>query len=337
MKRTAWARWRRPVLILLGAGAVVYLAYQVGLGAVWDSIHTLGWRLLIVIVVPHSIAAILDTIGWGLLLESRVPALVLTRARLAGETVNLTTPTASVGGEPLKAYLLRPHVPMSEGLASVVADKTAVVVSQVGFLACGLALALHLLPAGHPLMISMSALLAIEIVAVGGFLLVQTRGVFGGGGRTLGRLGVGPAVKYQEGLNALDLWLRRFYRERRARLLGASLLHGAAWAIGGLEIYLVLTLLGTPTSMVAALVIEAFGAAIKFASFMIPGSLGALEGGFVAIFTAFGQSAATGLSYALIRRVREAVWSGATLLWLASLRARTDLMEPDSRTSDNVS
>jgi len=55
---------------------------------------------------------------------------------------------------------------------------------------------------------------------------------------------------------------------------------------------------------------------------MIPASLGALEGGYVAIFAAMGLSGALGLSYTLIRRLREATWAALGLLWMACLRAR---------------
>jgi len=325
------ARSVRPVLILAGLGVVAYLFYQVGPRAVWGSVQTLGWRLPIVLLFPTAAAVVLDTLGWRVLLPNHhIPLGVLLRARLAGEAVNLTTPTASVGGEPLKAYLLRPYVPITESLASVVVDKTTVVAGQTLLLGIGLFLAASVLPLGSPLMLAMAGLLVVEIVAVSGFVLVQTLGVFGGGGRALGRMGMGPAARYQEGLNALDHELRRFYRERRGCLLGSVLLHGIGWATGGFEIYLVLAFLGLAPSVVMALVIEAFGAAIKFASFMIPASLGALEGGHVAIFGALGLGGAMGLSYTLIRRLREAVWIALGLLWLASLRARPSLGEAEA-------
>ncbi len=322
------ARSVRPVLVVAGFGVVAYLLYQVGPRAVWDSLRTLGWRLLIVLFFPSVAAVVLDTLGWRVLLrDHHIPLHVLARARLAGEAVNLTTPTASVGGEPLKAYLLRPYVPLAEGLASVVVDKTTVVVGQAVLLLVGLVLAASVLPLRSPLMLAMGGLFVVEIVAVGGFILVQTLGVFGGGGRVLGRMGMGPAERYQEGLNALDRWLGRFYRERRGRLLGAALLHGAAWATGGLEIYLVLVFVGVDPSLITSLSIEAFGAAVKSASFIIPASLGALEGGYLAIFGALGLGGAMGLSYTLIRRVREAMWAALGLLWLAALRARPWLLE----------
>ena len=323
------SRLARLVLVLGGAGVVAYLLHEVGPGVVWASIRALGWRLPIVLLVPFSAAAVLDTLGWRILLARRVPFTVLLRARLAGEAVNLTTPTASVGGEPLKAYLLRPYLPLADGFASVVVDKTTGVAGQAVLLLLGLCLAASRLPLGSPVMLAMAGLFAVQILAVSGFILVQTLGVFGGGGRLLGRMGVGPGQRYQEGLNVVDHRLRRFYREHRGRVLGSTLLHSGAWAIGSVEIYLVLAFLGVGPSLVTAFVIEAFGSAVKFASFMIPASLGALEGGYIAVFGALGLGGALGLSYTLIRRIREAIWAALGLLWLASLGARPSLGNED--------
>ena len=105
-------------------------------------------------------------------------------------------------------------------------------------------------------------------------------------------------------------------------LVGAVLVHLLAWTVGSLEIYLVLNFLGLPVTLLTAVVMESFGAAVKFASFMIPGSLGALEGGNMAIFAAFGYGGAIGLSYTLVRRLREGTWATAGLLTLAALSAR---------------
>lgn len=324
------ARLFRPILIAAGVAVITWLVYEVGPGAVWATMRALGWRLLLVICFPFSAAVLLDTLGWAVLLRDHpVPFGAVLRARLAGEAVNLTTPTAAVGGEPLKAYLLRPHVSLSEGLASVVLDKTTVVMGQALFLAAGMTLAAVRLPATSRLLLTMSVLLGIELICIGGFVAVQTLGVFGGGGRILGRIGMGSAERYQGALDAMDRRLQRFYRESRTRLVVSTLLHASAWLTGGLEIYLVLTFLDIDVSAVSALAIESFAAAVKFASFMVPGSLGALEGGYVAAFKAFGLAGAVGLSYTLIRRLREAAWAAAGYVWLASLRGRPSVPAVD--------
>ena len=323
-------RWLRALLVLAGLGVVAYLVHRVGPAAVWDSLSALGWRLVLVLCVPYSLMVLVDTAAWRLLFrDAHPPFLTLLRARLAGEAVNLATPTASVGGEPLKAYLLRPWVPLTEGFAAVIADKTTVVTGQWIYLLVGLGAAVSLLDPPHALVVAMSVLLAVEAIAVGGFILVQTRGVFGGGGRLLGRFGLGPSGRYQDGLENLDRALLRFYGERLGRVAGSAVLHGVGWAGGGIEIYLVLRFLGTPVSLGTALAIESFGAAVKFASFMIPASVGALEGGYVAFFSAFGLGGAAGLSYVLVRRIRELTWAALGFLAMTALGPRPRLAEPE--------
>lgn len=307
------ARWLRPLLVLTGLALVGYLVAQIGPAAVWASFVTLGWRLPLVLAFPYALAAAVDTLAWRLLLPVPVPFLLLLRARLAGEAVSLATPTLSVGGDPLKAYLLRPRLPLVDGFASVIADKTTVVAGQVLFLAAGLVGAYLTAPPPGRLLPIMTGLLVIEILAVGGFALVQAIGALGGGGRLVGRLarrvGMGAGDRFEQGLGHLDRALATLYRRRKRRLAASAIVHAVAWATGGLEIYLVLSLLGAPPSLGVALIVEAFASGVKFASFMVPASLGALEGGYVVFFEAFGMSAAAGLSYVLVRRLREIAWA----------------------------
>jgi uncharacterized protein (TIRG00374 family) len=321
------SRWVRAVLVVTGLALVGYLVAQIGPAAIWSSFVTLGWRLPIVLAFPYVLAAAVDTLAWQLLLPTPVPFLLLFRARLAGEAVSLATPTMSVGGDPLKAYLLRPRLPLLDGFVSVIADKTTVVAGQVVFLALGLlaASALATPPEGRLLPI-MAGLLVVEVLAVGGFALVQASGALGSGGRLLGRLatragvGVGGPGRFEQGLGDLDRALAGLYRHRRRRLVASAAVHAVAWATGGLEIYLVLSLLGTPAPLGIALIIESFASGVKFASFMVPASLGALEGGYVVFFEAFGLGATAGLSYVLVRRLREITWAVVGFLVLGADR-----------------
>ena len=324
LRRTA--RWLQPLLCVLGAGAVAVLVWEAGPAAVWRSVREIGWRLPIVVLVPYALSSALHTLGWELTFPGRRPPFRdLWRVRLIGEAVNLTTPTASVGGEPVKAYLLRPRVPLVEGFASLVLDKTTIVVGQGLFLLAGLALAVLLVPLSGRIMSAMTGLLVLETLAVAGFVLVQLRGVAGRGGRLLGRFGMGPGAERQAKLEGLDQAIAELYGQGGRQLTLSALWHLAAWALGGLELYLILAFLGLPVSVTTALVMESFGAAVRFASFMIPASLGALEGGNMAIFAAFGLPGGAGLTSTLIRRLREAIWA---LAGLAALAAQAGRPEP---------
>ena len=316
----------RPLrLTVTGAGLafIVWLSWDLGPAAVWSTFHALGWRLAVVMFVPFSAAVALDTIGWSVLLPGcRVGWARLAGARLAGEAVNLATPTASVGGEPLKAYLVRDHVPLDLGLASVIVDKTSVVIGQAVFLAAGLSLALAALAPPREVTMAMAVLLMAEAIGAGGFALVQLRGGVAGAGRVLQRLGIGPAPSYRALLHDVDRRLADLYRGRWARVVASTLFHAGGWAVGGLEIYVVLGLAGIPVDLTTAFVLEAVNSAVRFATFMIPGSLGALEGGNVAAFAVFGLPAAAGLSFSLVRRLREMTWALIGLVALAGFKAR---------------
>jgi len=313
----------RLLLLAAGLGVAIYMFREVGPDQVWEAMRTLSWRLLVVLAFPYCVSTTLDTIAWRFAFGSRAaPFPTLWAARLAGEAVNTTTPTASVGGEPVKAYLVRRWVPLPEALATVVADKTTIVVGQGCFLILGLVLGGFLVPLSSPVMTAMAALLAVEALAVAGFVVVQLRGLGGWSGRMMRRFGMAPGADRQEALDGLDRSLASFYRERPRDLAAAVLFHVLAYVVGSLEIYLVLNFLDIPVSLPTAVVMESFGAAVKFASFMVPGSLGALEGGNVAIFAAFGVGGAVGLSYTLVRRLREGTWVLVGLGALALLSSR---------------
>lgn len=300
-----------------------WLLWDLGPRAVWATVDALGWRLALVMFVPFAAAVALDTLGWRAFLPgARAGAVALVGARLAGEAVNLATPTASVGGEPLKAYLLRDRIPLDAGLASVVADKTSTVIGQALFLGGGLALALAALEPPREASLAMAVLLGAEVIGVGGFLVVQMRGGVAGAGRLLQRLGVGPAERHRDLLRDVDARLGELYRRRWVRVAASALLHAGGWAVGGLEVYVVVRLAGIPVDLATSLVLEALSTAVRFATFMIPGSLGALEGGNVAAFALFGLPGAAGLSFSIIRRLREATWAVIGLAALAGLKAR---------------
>lgn len=330
--------WRvtRVSTLALGATLLAILVWQNDPVALLTSVQQLSWRLLIVLAFPFALVNALDTLGWRFAFRrDRVPFATLFSARLAGEALNLTTPTASVGGDAVKAWLVRHHVSTSEGFTSVIVAKTTITAAQGLLLLVGLPCAWLLLPHDSPLLRAMAWLLALEVLAVAGFVLAQTRGVLAGGGRVLGRFRF--AARLAGSLGRVDHSLAHFYRRQPVRLSLSILFHFLGWLAGALEVWLILNLLGIEVSLLTATLIEAFSTSIRFATFMVPASLGALEGGHIALFAALGLGAAAGMSFSIVRRLREATWIGIGFLALAAYRglapgpvARTAPARPDS-------
>ena len=315
-------RWIRLGLLLCGAALFLWLVASIGLQAIVQAFADLSWRLLIVLVFPFGATTLLDTLGWRYAFRrNAVPFPSLLAARLAGEAFNLTTPTASVGGEAVKAWLVRPWVPLAEGLPSVIIAKTTIVIGQALFLVIGLAAAHAALPSDSLVIRGMQWLLVVQVLAVGGFVFVQAGSALRGSTRWLQKAGW-LRDQLLVTLTQINDELARFYRREPARLTLSILYHFLAWLIGVLEPWLILRWIGLPVSLAEATAIEAFSTGIRFAAFLVPGYLGALEVGHMAIFAALGLGAPAGLAFTLIRRVRELVWTGLGFLLLAPLKAQ---------------
>lgn len=314
-------RYFRAGLWLLGLTLLGVLIAENDPPAILASIGQLSWRLGIVLVFPMTLVTLFDTLGWRFAFgRDLVPFGTLVSARLAGEAFNMTTPTAALGGEAVKAWLLRDRAPLDATLPSVIVAKTTITIGQGLLLVVGVILAWTASVPPSPLLRAMQWLTVIELLALSAFVLVQTRGMLAWSGRLLTRLGL-PA-RGTDALGRADDVLGRFYREQPGRLALSIIFHLVAWLLGAVEAYLVLRFVGVEVSLLTAIIIEAFGTAIRFATFMIPGSVGVLEGGYAAIFVALGLSAPLGVSFSLIRRVRELVWVGVGLVVFALMRPR---------------
>jgi uncharacterized membrane protein YbhN (UPF0104 family) len=84
--------------------------------------------------------------------------------------------------------------------------------------------------------------------------------------------------------------------------------HLAGWLLGALEAFIMLRALNIDASVATATAIEALGSGVRFATFLVPASLGAFEGANAAAFGALGFGASAGLAFSFVRRARQAAW-----------------------------
>lgn len=326
----------RLTLLLLGLFTLIGLVWHIGPSLILDAAVGLGPAALLVILLPSLLMYALEAFGWRITLGRHAAAVTFWRLfaiRTAGEVVNMTTPTAYAGGEPLKAYLLKPHsVPMIDGLASVIIAKTTMTIAQVLFILLGIGLAFGLVGStggsGTP---TLAALVGVGLLLFGIalFVMVQRLGLFMGLLNVLRwcRLRIPFLEAREDKLRELDRTILDFYaRDRRASLLsiGAFFL---GWLAEALEVYVIIYYLGGPADLLTAVSIGALSAFIKGGTFFIPGSLGAQDGGNLLLLTVFGYSEVTGITFALLRRFRELVWIAIGLLCLAAMGGRERLSQ----------
>jgi glycosyltransferase 2 family protein len=319
----------RAVLLVGGLVVLAFLVARVGIESVMSVLSRLTWWQLVLICLPYGLIMAVDTLGWRYAFISNPPPyLRMLAARTAGEAVNIVTALGSVGGEAVKVWLLRPAVSYDESVPSVVIAKTTSTMAQTLLLLVGLVLAVTTLTVAGDVIWAMLVLLGVELLLVGGFFVTQVAGLVRRAGRLLKWSGL---IENASAAEDLDARLRRYYRENWRRFVLSVAFHFGGWLLGALEVLVMLYVLDIPVSMATATVIEAVGSGVRFASFLVPGSLGVLEGANTGVFAALGLGASAGLAFSLVRRARQGVWIGIGLIVLVSARLLATSAAPAER------
>jgi uncharacterized protein (TIRG00374 family) len=318
LKRVALMRILRAVLLVVGLVVLAVLVVRVGLDSVLTVLGRLSWWQLVLVCIPYGLIMAVDTLGWRYaFMNSAPPYSRMLAARTAGEAVNIVTALGSVGGEVVKVWLLRPAVPYEESVPSIVIAKTTSTMAQALLLGVGTILALAATKVDVDVIWAMGALLGVELLLFGGFFVTQVAGLVRRVGRLLTWSGL---IKDASAADDLDARLRRYYRESWRRFALSVSFHFCGWLLGALEVLVILYVLEIPVGVVTAIVIEAVGSGVRFVSFLVPGSLGVLEGANTGVFSALRLGASAGLAFSLVRRARQGVWIGIGLIVLVVAR-----------------
>jgi putative membrane protein len=290
---------------------VVYLIIDSGAGEVARAMLVVGWSLL-PITLFHFVPLFFSALSWRELLplSSRPNVVSITWIRWIRESINALLPVAGVGGDIASARLANLHgVPGVEAAASMVVDTTVGVVTQLIFVMTGVTLLVTRSTDHAALLVAWVALIGIVVffVAVAAFVLLQHRSMFFMFTKLARRLlpekwlssFAGSASAIDDSVVAIYRGGSAFWRANLLRLFG--------WVAGTGEIWLVLQFLGQPLGVIDAFILESLGSGVRAAAFMVPGALGALEGGFVVFGALFGLPAETALAISLSKRVRELI------------------------------
>ena len=315
---------RLNLALLVVASIVLYLTLRQTDWSELGGSLLQGGRYLPLLLIPYAFTSYLWTLSWRLLLVSGVGRPSVQRlffVRLAGESLNQLTPTASFGGEPFKAQRLHAAgVDWSEAAASLAIHKALMVLSLVLYIVVSLAVLPVALP-GAPPGIAAVSWAGTLLLAAGGtlFMMLQRRNPATSMMRQLQRFGACPALllNHQGRLASLDASLSAFYRDHARAGWSALLLFFLGWGMHALEVYLIFRMLGHPISFQLAFCLDGVSQLAAGLGFMIPASLGVQDGGNMLLSLGFNLGATLGAGFSILRRFREACWLLLGLLVVA--------------------
>ncbi len=209
-----------------------------------------------------------------------------------------------------------------EGLASVVTAKTAMTIAQVVFILLGVLLAFWLIGTSEDYLLATVFSVGLLVFGLVLFVSVQRYGLAMGFLRLLElcHLRLKFLERRRQQLMELDQTIREFYTSHRRTFYVALGTFFLAWLTETLEVYAILYYLGAEVDVLSSISIAALTILIKGGTFFIPGSLGAQEGGYVLLLLSYGYTDVTGITFALVRRLREILWILVGLLCLVFLK-----------------
>jgi len=317
--------------VLLAAGIVLFvvLLWQLGVDTVGENLLLIGWGF--VPILGQEIGAIVaNTLGWRWAFPAdrrNIAFWLLAEARLAGDAINNVTPTATMGGELIRARMLGGAVDSSSLWASVVIAKITQAAGQIVFIFAGFLLVIESthLPPG----IARALLIGLGLIGTGIAVAVvlQRRGMFVFGAELARRVGLPVPAHLDERLKKLDDEVARFHRDPRA-FLASTAWFLVGWLFGVVEVWLILHFLGIGADWRRALTIEILSTSIDAILFFVPAKVGTQEGGKALIFSILQLDPAKGFALGIARRIRELFWSMVGLLLLSRQQARARSARP---------
>jgi putative membrane protein len=291
---------------LVGAALFTALLVRQGVMSVGGAVTTAGWGIAAVAAF-HLVPIFLDALAWGVLLPraGRPPWKSLFWMRWIGESISNLVPSATVGGDIVRARLVAIQgVPLSTAAASIIVDITLGVVTQIVFTLLGLILLIDVTGRTNFVRPTLFGTL-IGLVAVAGFYFAQRKGMFRFVGTIITRLVNSPEwSSLVEGGETLDQTVRALYGRRR------GVLACCAWTIVSLvassgEIWIALHALGLPATFVKAIILQSMAMTIRSVAFPVPGALGVQEGGYLVVGNLLGIPGEAAFAISLITRFRD--------------------------------
>jgi uncharacterized membrane protein YbhN (UPF0104 family) len=318
-----WARW---VSLFIGGAALVALGvtlYTVGLGTIVAQLHIIGWWFLPIIALEVASALCDAAVIHGFLGSGgrRPGFLAVLKAQVAGRSINLVTPMASIG-EATKVTMLMRDTSSVRATAAIVRFNLSYIAVNLASVIIGAPICAWVLPLPRWMENTLwigSALAVVVVVAVGLLLRAGLTSSVIGAVRGLRLLSDKRARALRQRLKGLDRSLR-----------GEQGLHSwlpGLWALGSkifgwATIWIVMYANGQPPSLGVMATLASAGTVVGLASNLAPMGIGINEAGVAVLMSALGEQASLGVTTVVARRAIQIVYAAIGLALMATTEAR---------------
>lgn len=299
----------------LGLGLLSYLVFRTGPGVIWKQAQTVGWGLLVIILLG-GFAQVIKTCAWRQTFTCDISELSWPRSfgvQLVSDAAGQLGLPGKLLGEGLRVSLLGSAVPLPSGISAAAIDGglhtlTAAVVTVLGIVTTLLVAHLSGKWRMDALLLAAILVAAVTLAAVG---VASRFPLMGNAARVIGRLPIlhSWVSARQPIIDSAEHNLLDFYRVAPAAFCKSVTLNFLWHGMAMLEVFLILRFMGAHVAVISAFVVEGLTKVINLVGVLNPGNLGTYEGGNMLVAKLLGVPATTGLTLALCRRARSIFWA----------------------------
>jgi hypothetical protein len=309
---------RQHVLAVLAAlGGLFLFAYAVqragGFSEVFAGIRRIGWGLLPILALA-GLRFALRAECWRRCMPpaTRMPYRRAFTAYVAGDAIGNLTPLGLVASEPTKVFLIRHQLATREAASSLAVDLLVYSVSALVMIVVG---AITLLATVPSLPTGWRVAVIAALVAIAVAVPVALRVLRGTWGEERG-----ARPPWRERLASLrESIVRSSAGGHPARLWRVFVLHLVFHAAAVAEVLLTLgLLLGAWPTLAQAVIFSALDRAVIIAFKFVPFRIGVDEASSGIVATLLGFPGMTGVTLAIVKKVRSLVWTGIGLMFIAA-------------------
>ncbi len=307
---------------ILGIIIVIFLFWYIKIEEIIKAFSYFSFDKLILFIIVSITMMLLHTLRWSIILKSqgcKIPFPKLIVYKLAGFGVSYVTPSAHMGGEPVRAYLLshNHNIEFKKSLSSVIIDKS-LDLSLNGFFAC-ISILIILVNFTVPKNTATIMIFGFFAMAAAIYsfyhLTITEKGFFTTCFRLLRLNKWKPTKKYEKDIKAMELHLIQFFKYNKKGFRNAFLIFILIWILMFVEYKLALLLLGYDASFAAIFIVFSL---VGLAYIIpVPAALGALEFGQSSASAILGVSKGVGLALSIVIRGRDMIWVFLGLSYLA--------------------
>lgn len=318
----------QTALFLAGVGLLIALIAHTDTEKMWQRIS--GAKIFFAAACATYVATTMTTtLAWGALMQrtARPGKALLFAAQLCGESVNFVLP-AGAPGEVAKGAILKDRVDTSELAISLTLYNwlEGLVIAAVVIMSAVYAL----LSMDVPRMVSMVTLATGAILALvtAGLRLALRRSAMR---PLLHKLAKLPflhfdAERASDRMGELDARIGALWKQDRGRLLRALAYMSLGRVLAIVEVLVLLWGLMPNRDLrwliELSVLAQAASQMLQYAALILPGQIGAMEGGTASVFAMLGLGAWLGLALELLRRGRKLVAVVVALVVWAALARR---------------